>query len=166
MSWLRALLIFTTGLTAAATALFIIGQVFFSWSWGGPLQAYHSNALGLVLSEFETYVVLLISVFAICVLKREETERTKVRVEHSTVSILLTVFRALGLIGAAFALLTGFSLFTELSFESSTNIVPYLVTQSIQSTGKSALFGLILLFAGRYLSHHPLVTQSKVEDTF
>ena len=170
MSWLRTLLIFFTAVTAVSLVLNLgtgLYQILFgSYEVGINGRNPFLPFLELLSDSMYHLISVLLAGFAISVLAKEERERKAVIMTRTKLSIALFVCGALLIV---LATLNFMSLFAILgSAERVVRLSPNteLLINLSASVSSTALFGLSLIFAGRFLSRNSTVSESDVEGTF
>ena len=170
MSWLRTLLIFFTAVTAVSLVLNLgtgLYQILFgSYEVGINGRNPFLPFLELLSDSMYHLISVLLAGFAISVLAKEERERKAVIMTRTKLSIALFVCGALLIVLATlnfmslFAILGSAERVVRLSFDTE------LLINLSAGVSSTALFGLVLIFASRFLSRYSTVSESDVEGTF
>ena len=170
MSWLRTLLIFFTAVTAVSLVLNLgtgLYQILFgSYEVGINGRNPFLPFLELLSDSMYHLISVLLAGFAISVLAKEERERKAVIMTRTKLSIALFVCGALLIVLATLNFMSLFAILGSAERVVRLSLNTELLINLSASVSSTALFGLILIFAGRFLSRNSTVSESDVEGTF
>ena len=170
MSWLRTLLIFFTAVTAVSLVLNLgtgLYQILFgSYEVGINGRNPFLPFLELLSDSMYHLISVLLAGFAISVLAKEERERKAVIMTRTKLSIALFVCGAFFIILATLNFMSLFAILGSAERVVRLSLNTELLINLSASVSSTALFGLILIFAGRFLSRNSTVSESDVEGTF
>ena len=162
MSWLRTLLIFFTAVTAVSLVLNLgtgLYQILFgSYEVGINGRNPFLPFLELLSDSMYHLISVLLAGFAISVLAKEERERKAVIMTRTKLSIALFVCGALLIVLATLNFMSLFAILGSAERVVRLSLNTELLINLSASVSSTALFGLILIFAGRFLSRNSTVS--------
>ena len=162
MSWLRTLLIFFTAVTAVSLVLNLgtgLYQILFgSYEVGINGRNPFLPFLELLSDSMYHLISVLLAGFAISVLAKEERERKAVIMTRTKLSIALFVCGAFFIILATLNFMSLFAILGSAERVVRLSLNTELLIKLSASVSSTALFGLILIFAGRFLSRNSTVS--------
>ncbi|MEM1087642.1 MAG: hypothetical protein AAGH90_07930 [Pseudomonadota bacterium] len=165
MSWLRTLLIFFMAMTLFGLAL-KLATGFYEFMFGAFQGSPFLPIFRLFSESFHHTMSVLIAGFAISILAKEEREPTQVVIEHTNFGIALFVFGGIVLVMGVLNLLNLLAFIGSFRSFSSAQFTATILANASAEVGSTTLFGLILIFAGRFLSRNSALSKIDVEETF